>query len=323
MRRWLMGAGAVLTAAMLAACTSSSGGSSKDASGPRAAGGAVAGPARVPGGKPLAPGVAGGTAKRGANGGGGTSGGGSVHDTSTARLVGDDSAKIQVAQMTVDIARGKVAAAADRAESIALGVGGDVDTDDRTSGRYATASLLLRVPPPSLTSVLGQLSRLGHERSRQLSTTDVTERVADVNSRVASAQEAIARLRGLYASASKVADVIAVEAELSQRESDLESLQAQQRALQRQTSLASITLTLQTATPPAKPAPKHHHHATRSGFVGGLDRGWHGFVAAAKWVGTAVGTLLPFLALFALIGLAARFAWRRRPHPAPQPTPSE
>ena len=309
MRRWLVGAGALLAGVLLVGCTASSnGGAGKNAAGAMEAASGANAPAAAD-----------------AAGGAGTKNDAVTGTTNrppgSTRLLADDSAKIRVAQMTVDIARGKVAEAADRAESIALGVGGEVDTDDRSSGRYATASLLLRVPPSSLTSVLGQLGRLGHEESRQLSTTDVTERVADVNSRVASAQQAIARLRALYSSATKVGDVISVESELSQRESDLESLQAQQRALQRQTSLASITLTLQTAKAVAKPAPRKHHHS-RSGFVGGLSRGWDGFVAAAKWVATAVGTLLPFLVLLALLAVAARIAWRRRPHPAPAPVPT-
>lgn len=308
MRRWLVGAGALLAGVLLVGCTASSngGGGKNAASGLDEAAGAK---------PPIAANAAGGAAGPNGDVTGATS-----RAQGSARLLADDSAKIRVAQMTVDVARGRVASAADRAEAIALGVGGEVDTDDRSSGRYATASLLLRVPPSSLTSVLGQLGRLGHERSRQLSTTDVTEKVADVNSRVASAQQAIVRLRTLYANATKVSDVIAVESELNQRESDLESLQAQQRALQRQTSLASITLTLQTAKAVAKPATKHHH--SRSGFVGGLSRGWDGFVSAAKWVATAVGTLLPFLVLLALLAVAARIAWRRRPHPAPMPTPT-
>lgn len=306
MRRWIVGAGVLLAVVALAGCTGSGSGNTSGSG--KADAGAVAlkaGPAAAP--------AKGGVVQDATAGGG-------ARSSTTGRLLADDSAKIRVAQMTVDVRRDTVAATADKAESIALGVGGEVDSDDRSSGRYATASLLVRVPPDSLTSVLGQLSRLGHEVSRQLSTTDVTEKVADVNSRVASAQQAIARLRALYANAAKVSDVIAVESELSQRESDLESLQAQQRALQRQTSLASITLTLQTAQPAPKPAPKHHHH-TRSGFVGGLSRGWDGFVAAARWVATAVGTLLPFLVLLAILAVAGRFAWRRRPHPAPTPAP--
>jgi hypothetical protein len=181
--------------------------------------------------------------------------------------------------------------------------------------------LVLRVPPPSLTSVLDQLSGLGKERSRQLSTTDVTQKVADVDSRVRSAQDSIVRLRALYDGAKKVADVIAIEQELNDREANLESLQAQQRALARQTAMATVTLTLQTAAvTPAKPA----HHQSRGGFVGGLERGWHGFVAAASWFATALGTLLPFLLLLALLGVVGRVVWRRLPRrPAPVPAPSE
>ena len=171
------------------------------------------------------------------------------------------------------------------------------------------ASLRLRVPPEALITVLGQLSRLGHEASRQVSTTDVSEKVADVDSRVASAKEAIARLRTLYAQAKKVADVIAVESELSGREADLESLEAQQRALARQTAMATITLTIQTrAAAPA--APRTHH---RGGFVGGLQRGWDGFVATASWLGTAAGTVLPFAVVAALVAGAVWLLRRRRP----------
>jgi hypothetical protein len=68
--------------------------------------------------------------------------------------------------------------------------------------------------------VLTQLAKLGKETSRSGSARDVTTKVADVNSRVASAQQAIDRLRSLYAKATKVRDVIAIEAELNTREAD-------------------------------------------------------------------------------------------------------
>lgn len=231
---------------------------------------------------------------------------------STSAPLVDGAAKIRTAEMTVGVPRGQVPAAADRAGSIALDVGGEIDADDRTSGRDATASLRLRVPPEALPAVLTRLSGLGKEISRQSSTTDVTEKVADVDSRAASARRAIARLRTLYAQATKVADVIAVESELSSREADLESLEAQQRALARQISMATVTLTLQTRAPAAAP-PRPH----RGGFVGGLQRGWAGFVAAAAWVATAVGTVLPFALLLALLTGAVLLLRRRNPTPTP------
>jgi hypothetical protein len=232
-------------------------------------------------------------------------------------------AKIRTARMTVAV-RGaaNVAARADAATAVATGAGGEVDADDRTGGKQASAVMQLRVPPTALRGALDELAKLGKEQSRQVSSVDVSEKVADVDSRVASARDAIARLRTLYSSATKVGDVIAVESELSGREADLEALQAQQRTLARQTSMATITLTLQTASAAAAPPPAKKK---AGGFVGGLERGWTGFVAAAAWVAAAVGTVLPFLALLVLVALGARVLWRRVPHrgPSPAPAPSE
>jgi hypothetical protein len=235
-------------------------------------------------------------------------------------------AKIRIATMTVQVKHGTtVADQANSAEAIALGAGGEVDAADRSSGPDATATLVLRVPPDQLASTLTQLSKLGDEKNRRLSTQDVTSKVADVNSRVASAQGAIARLRVLYQRARKIADVINIESELAQRESDLESLQAQQRALAAETSTAAITLTL--TTPPkivkkkvVHPAKKHHE----TGFLGGLRDGWHAFVTGAKVLATVVGAVLPFAVLLLVLGLAVRLLWPRirpprRPAPAAPP----
>jgi hypothetical protein len=144
-----------------------------------------------------------------------------------------------------------------------------------------------------------------------VSTVDVTQRVADVTSRVASASAAIAQLRDLYRRATKVRDVIAVETQLASRESDLEALQAQQRALSNETALATINLHLVTAAK-AKPKPPPANRYT--GFVGGLERGWHAFTTALTWLAVALGTLLPFLAvMFAVAVVAWQLRRRLRP----------
>ncbi len=297
---------AVFAMLALGACSSSSdGGSVQNAAGDRAAGGARAALST----EAAAP------SKVAAVGGG----------AAAADAPPLSAAKIRTAAITVAV-RGAthVAERADQAGDIATRVGGEVDSDDRTNGRHAQATLRLRVPPDQLRSVLRSLSALGTEISRESSTTDVTERVADVTSRLGSARESIARLRALYDSATKVADVIAIESELSGREADLESLEAQQRTLSRQTSMASVTLYLETAAthiaPPAKKA---------GGFVGGLQRGWDGFVSAAGWVASAVGTLLPFLVLLAALAVALRLLGVRLPvrgrrtPPTPEPSPAE
>jgi hypothetical protein len=227
----------------------------------------------------------------------------------TAGLVLAPASVIRTADLHVTVTGAdQIAAQADRAGQIAIAAGGAVSSDDRTSGPAAGASLTLEVPPPALGSVITKLSALGREVSRQSSARDVTSQVADVGSRVTSAQQSIDRLRALYGDATKVSDIIAIESELAQREADLESLQAQQRALSAQTSMATVTLNLTVAGAVA-PAER------TGGFLGGLERGWHAFTSSAAAVAAGFGAALPFLLLVAVLAAGA-FTVRRRLRPA-------
>lgn len=218
---------------------------------------------------------------------------------------------IRTADITV--VTGSVGARADQARRIATDAGGTLDGDDRTAGEHPSATLVLRIPPARLDDVLTQLSALGKEQTRHSSSRDVTTQVADVDSRVRSAVAAIAQLQGLYSKATRVADVIAIEGELSQREADLESLQAQQRALAGQVSLATLTLYLVPAPVTAK------HHATHRGFSGGLSHGWNAFTHTLAVLVTGLGAALPFLIIAAAIGGLWVLVRRRRPASNPAP----
>jgi hypothetical protein len=232
-----------------------------------------------------------------------------------ARIV-PDRALIRTADLSVTVE--KVAEQAGRATQIALAAGGEVYSDQRNNGAtpdQSTADITLKVPPTSLDGVLDQLDRLGQEESRHTSTEDVTEQVADVESRVSSARASLARLRALYGRAGTIAEITSLETEVSQREADLESLQARQRALAQQTADATITLHLH-----GKAAAVAAAAAAPSGFWSGLKRGWHTFAISAGWLFTALGAALPFLVLGGLVGYGVWWVRRRRP-PAPAATP--
>lgn len=231
----------------------------------------------------------------------------------SAKSLLTSSALIRTADLTVEIAHGSsVPAQANRAEQIATAAGGQVYADERTAGSNPTAALTLKVPGPSLVGVLDTLSALGKERSRQSSTRDVTTEVADVSSRVRSAQASIDRLRVLFGRAVKVGDVIELESELARREAELESLQAQQRTLASQTAMATVTLQLSTA-----PAVADHKDRATGGFLGGLARGWQTFRSAAGGVATGIGAAVPFLVLVLLVGAAVVVVRRRSRTGAP------
>lgn len=195
---------------------------------------------------------------------------------------------------------------ADRASQLVATVGGRISGDVRGgAGVERTADLVLRVPPGEVDGVLSDLAGLGEELSRSVSSEDVTTVVADVDSRVASLQASLDRLRALTAEATDITDLVALERELAGREAELESLQAQQRALGDQVALATVSLHLraeQAAEPRDEPA----------GFLSGLAGGWGAFVTVGATLLTALGAVLPFLLTLVLLAAAAVLVQRRR-----------
>lgn len=184
--------------------------------------------------------------------------------------------------------------------------GGQISGDVRAGiGERQTADLVLRVPPEDVGDVLTRLAELGEELSRSVRAEDVTTVVADVDSRVASLEASLDRLRGLIADASDITDLVALERELTGRESELESLQAQQRALTDQVALATVTVHL-LATAAEEPGDEP------AGFVSGLTSGWDTFVTLGAALLTALGAALPFLVTASVLVAAVLLIRRRR-----------
>lgn len=187
------------------------------------------------------------------------------------------------------------------------------------------AVVVLRVPAEDHLEAADALEDLGETLSRSRNAQDVTEEVVDVESRIETQEASIDRLQALLAEATDISDILAIETELSQRIAELESLQARQEQLTGLSALATLTATF---TPPDTVVDEG------TGFVAGLEAGWRAFVRAIELGLTALGALLPFIALAALV-LAPVVAWlvvrqRRRASrrlatpspPQPQPSPS-
>jgi Domain of unknown function (DUF4349) len=189
----------------------------------------------------------------------------------------------------------------------------DVRTDD--DGDAESASLVIRVPVDRFDATVDAIAQLGTLVREETSTEDVTTRVADVDARVASAQRSIAQLQELFGRAERLRDVIALESELARRQADLESLQAQQRSLSRQTTLSTIHVSVARGEVETE-------DEDRAGFVDGLESGWSGLVAFVRGTTHVVGLLLPLGAL-ALIVAAPVWLLVRRHHLPSRSRPSE
>ncbi len=140
---------------------------------------------------------------------------------------------------------------------------------------------------------------------------DVTQAVADVNSRVTSAKAMIVQLRKLLARAGSVSGLLTVQDQISEEEASLEALQSQQRALAGETTYATVSMVILGPAPPRHHARHHRHTKAAAGFLSGLTAGWHALIKVTVRVLTVAGAVLPFAVIAALAALAA-YAARRR-----------
>ena len=192
--------------------------------------------------------------------------------------------------------------AAARATQLARAAGGYVSSENTALNRAhpdrSTVSLQLKIPVGAYQAALGALStQLGARLALSQHAQDVTQTVADVTSRVTSAEAAISQLRSLLRHAGSVGSLLTVQNQINAEESGLESLLARQRALNHETSFATITLLLV-----APAATQHRKHPAAGGFIGGLKAGWHGLVRSVHVVLTGAGAALPFAVILAVIG---------------------
>jgi hypothetical protein len=193
-----------------------------------------------------------------------------------------------------------VAGATAAAETLAAANGGFVGDEKSESGTVpdvqgvTQSTVTLRVPSTAFDRVLGQLGAGGVVEDQTRSASDVTAQVVDTSTRITAQQASIARLTDLMKNATNLSDVVTLEGELSRREADLESMQAQLAALNDQVSLSTITVTFLV---PEAPAPKPPVAKHQNALQRGLHDGWQAFLDAMKVVLVVFGAVLPFLAL--------------------------
>ncbi|GGJ22212.1 DUF4349 domain-containing protein [Streptomyces brasiliensis] len=204
---------------------------------------------------------------------------------------------IRTASLTVQVR--DVPKALDEARTAAENAGGFVGNESthRDEKGHETTRVVLRVPTDKYDEVLSDLRGTGKLIDRTAKAEDVTDQVVDVDSRIKSQRASVARIRELMDQATKLSDVVTLEGELSRRQADLEALLAQQASLKDRTSLATIALSL--SETPVKKAAKDD----TPGFLDAVSGGWDVFVTLLRWIALAVGAVLPFAALTALLVL--------------------
>ncbi|MBA2310710.1 MAG: DUF4349 domain-containing protein [Pseudonocardiales bacterium] len=215
-----------------------------------------------------------------------------------------DRSIVRRAQLGVEVS--DVGRAAADVRLAATGAGGFV-SDERS--RSEDATLTVKVPAERLDQAVERIAVVGKVTTRSQQAEDVTEKVVDLEGRLATQRASVARVRALLERAASVGEIVEIESELTRREADLESLQRRLNAVTAQVALSTVTVELRGigSAPPAAPD---------EGFLAGLTNGWEALLTFGRWVGTVFGAVLPFAPLLLAIGWAAwllrRFRRRRQ-----------
>jgi len=250
----------------------------------------------------------------------------------TSADAGGDSAEgVAAGEAAPDLGVDPAAAAASAEREIILTgsisvVVDDLDRAVAQAGRIATANggivfgeqtsratdpgsvLTLKVRPDSFTTALDDLGALGEEEDRNISSEDVTSQVVDLDSRIATAEASVDRLRALILQAEDIDDIAILENELLNRETTLETLRGQRRSLGDQVALATITVTLTPAadspdTPPADD--------DLPGFLDAFRGGWDALVAVGTVAGLVLAALVPWIPVALVLALVVHLLVRR------------
>lgn len=201
--------------------------------------------------------------------------------------------------------------------------GGEVaeeNTQADDDGEAERVRLVLRVPVDEFDATMTGLKGVADLIDVTTSTEDVSTEVIDNDVRVELQKRSIDRISVLLDNAADLRDIISIERELSRREADLGSLEKRQQFLADQTSLATITLSIE---PPRK-SKEETSEEDANGFLAGLDGGWTALRDVTTALLTVGGAVLPFALVLLVLAIPGRLLVRRFwPHSQPTPTPAK
>jgi hypothetical protein len=168
------------------------------------------------------------------------------------------------------------------------------DTETDKLGSPVRSRMVVRVPTADFDQAMTELEQVATLVSSKRKSDDVTTQVLDMDARVEAQRRSIDRIQVLFDHATSIKDVVSIESQLSQRQADLESLESQQRYLADQTSMSTITLSVERTSKAGPPSETDHEVA---GFISGLSGGWGAMKSFLVGASTVAGALLPWLVL--------------------------
>ena len=212
-----------------------------------------------------------------------------------------------ISTATVALSSKDVAGARFDVQKVVDRFNGEVAEEQTEGGEEMRRSrVVIRIPSKEFGAAIEALEEIGVLESSTRMSEDVTTTVIDNAARIRAQEASLKRVELLLTRAVSISDIVAIEAQLTQRQADLDSLKSQQAFLADQTSLSTIHVLIE-RTSRATEEPD----TDDAGFFSGLRDGWEALTSFGTGVATVAGALLPFALLVGLLGVPAWAVARR------------
>jgi hypothetical protein len=234
----------------------------------------------------------------------------SIVDRPGSSGVLQEPAIIQIGTMTVE--SDDVAAARFDLDKVVGAVGGSIADEKTTAssdGNVRLSKVVLRIPSDEFDQAMIEIGKLGKVTASTRKAEDVTGAIIDTQARIRAQEQSLQRVEVLFARAQNIRDIVAIEAQLSRRQAELDSLKGQLAYLEDQASLSTLTVYLEPT--PEKPAPTVKPTDDDVAFVSGLKDGWSALGGLGAGLASVSGALLPFAFVALLVGVPASVVLRR------------
>jgi len=120
-------------------------------------------------------------------------------------------------------------------------------------------TVTVRVPASTFFQTVDRLRKSGQVVDENINAQDVTKRVFDLELRQRTAEEAHKRLLKLLESATKMEDILAIEAQLRRLTDEIEAMKGELRTIADQVAFSTLTVTFMANAPSPVPYPMRTH----------------------------------------------------------------
>jgi len=183
-----------------------------------------------------------------------------VADSQAAIAAAEVAGLLIVRTGTLDLEVADLGSAVASADAAVTRSGGYVSASTRAAkADDSTAQSTYRIPSAGWDRTLGAIrARASVVKTEETKTQEVTGQVVDLSARISNLRSTEAALQGIMAKATKIADVLDVQTQLTTTRGEIERLVAEKAGLADRASFGSLTVTFRLPVPPqptVTPAP--------------------------------------------------------------------